>query len=767
MDLMVLMVQEWVNSTYGGRNGYVPAPENGKTGWSTVYALTRALQIELGIGTPADNFGPGTSSAYKAWGEMELGKVPETTKGKNIVQILQGACYCKGYDPGRFHGIFDENLKNAVIRLQTDAGLPVRNGKVYDYVFKAFLTMDAYVLTIGGDPRIRQMQQELNNKYYTTSGVQPCDGHYQRGTNRALIYGIQTEEGIEPSLQTGSVGPTTRDRLPTLSLGSSGNFVKLLQYALYVNGFDPGAFSGIYDSAVRQAVLSFQSFCMLPADGVTGKQTWLSALVSTGDSTRKGTACDCVTMITPARAEALKAAGYQTVGRYLTNVPNSSLNKKIQPGELQNIFNAGLTVFPIYQTIGSYLDYFSLEQGRIDAQAALNAAREYGFLKGTTIYFAVDFDVLGHEITENIIPYFIGVNERMSNLGGIYKIGVYGPRAVCIRVSAQGLATTSFVSGMSTGYSGNLGYPLPGNWAFDQISTISIGSGTGQIEIDNNIKSGRYNGESKVDPQAQYPDNPDMSNHVFFDLVDKIYDIAFDHTGGDIPEANILVCQYLRGKRYFGSLWNMAAGFLDDEFMAKVDSQLNNPPINEIYDPKFKVDIGVYHLAATLNSVLHHGTINKAIVDFAGWAGDLVDAAGTSAVAEGFDSAYDAALHLIGHLDETKSRFSMTDFIGDVDAVNIGNMLLNIPQPINSLLRHYYEDRYKVRFSLFFESRFSGDPNVVQSQSTYVLTSDEAGMLEIRRLFMFAFETPGYSIEQGEEVARAFKDILVRLSNEE
>lgn len=109
----------------------------------------------------------------------------------------------------------------------------------------------------------------------------------------------------------------------------------------------------------------------------------------------------------------------------------------------------------------------------------------------------------------------------------------------------------------------------------------------------------------------------------------------------------------------------------------------------------------------------------------------------------------------------------MTDFIGDVDAVNIGNMLLNIPQPINSLLRHYYEDRYKVRFSLFFESRFSGDPNLVQSQSTYVLTSDEAGMLEIRRLFMFAFETPGYSIEQGEEVARAFKDILVRLSNEE
>ncbi|ESU34091.1 hypothetical protein G3A_02915 [Bacillus sp. 17376] len=767
MDLMVLMVQEWVNDTYGGRSGYQPAPEKGKTGWSTVYALTRALQIELGIGTPADSFGPGTSAAYKSWGEMELGSVPEDEKGKNIVQILQGACYCKGYDPGRFHGVFDENLKNAVIRLQTDAGLPVRNGKVYDYVFKAFLTMDAYVLTFGGDPRIREMQQDLNNKYYITSGVQPCDGHYQRGTNRALIYGIQTEEGIAPNLQTGSVGPTTRDRLPTLSLGSSGNFVKLLQYALYVNRFDPGAFDGYYGSAVKQTVLNFQSFCMLPADGVTGKQTWLSALVSTGDSTRKGTACDCVTMITPARAESLKAAGYQTVGRYLTNVPNSSLNKKIQPGELQNIFNAGLTVFPIYQTIGSYLGYFTIEQGRIDAQAALNAAREHGFLKGATIYFAVDFDVLGHEITQNIIPYFIGVNDRMNNLGSIYKIGVYGPRAVCIRVSERGLATTSFVSGMSTGYSGNLGYPLPENWAFDQISTISIGSGDGYIEIDNNIKSGRYNGESKVDPQVQYPSEPDMANHIFFDLVDKIYDIAFAHAGGNVSRANILVCQYLRSKTYFSDLWDMTAGPLDEEFIAKADSQLGNPPVYEVYDPKYKIDIGVPHLAATLNAVLHQGSNNQVFVDVAGWAGDLISAAGDSAVAEGFDSAYDAAFHLIGHFDESKSEFSMSDFIADVDAVNIGNMLLNIPQPINGLLRYYYEDRYSVRFSLFYENRFSGDPNLVQSQGTYVLTSSEAGILELRGLFMDRFKVPGYSTEQGEEVARAFKDILVQLVNEE
>ncbi|WP_245917498.1 peptidoglycan-binding protein [Bacillus canaveralius] len=239
-DVMVYEVQRWVNSTYQGMPGFIPAPENGKTGWSTMYALTRALQIEFGL-TPVDNFGNGTAQAYRNWGEMELGKVPDTLQGQRIVRILQGGMFCKGYNPGGFTGTFGEGTKNAVIKLQTDANLPARDGKVYDYVFKAFLVMDAYVLMAGGDLRVREIQRDLNYYYFSTAGVQPCDGHYQRGTNRALIYGIQTEEGIPASQQTGAVGPSTTDRLPTLSVGSSGNFVKLFQFALYLKNFDPGA----------------------------------------------------------------------------------------------------------------------------------------------------------------------------------------------------------------------------------------------------------------------------------------------------------------------------------------------------------------------------------------------------------------------------------------------------------------------------------------------------------------------------------------------
>lgn len=54
-----------------------------------------------------------------------------------------------------------------------------------------------------------------------------------------------------------------------------------------------------------------------------------------------------------------------------------------------------------------------------------------------------------------------------------------------MRVSNLGYAYSSFVGDMSTGFSGNLGFKMPSNWAFDQFVTTTIGSGNGEIEIDN------------------------------------------------------------------------------------------------------------------------------------------------------------------------------------------------------------------------------------------------------------------------------------------
>lgn len=56
MDKMVLETQKWLNETYGKDSRFKKVDENGKTGWPTIYALIRALQIELGISNTVDNF---------------------------------------------------------------------------------------------------------------------------------------------------------------------------------------------------------------------------------------------------------------------------------------------------------------------------------------------------------------------------------------------------------------------------------------------------------------------------------------------------------------------------------------------------------------------------------------------------------------------------------------------------------------------------------------------------------------------------------------
>lgn len=73
-----------------------------------------------------------------------------------------------------------------------------------------------------------------------------------------------------------------------------------------------------------------------------------------------------------------------------------------------------------------------------------------------------------------------------------YRIGVYGSRNICQKVCSLTKAESSFVADMSTGYSGNLGYSMPNNWAFEQFHEYSIlGSGF-SFAVDKDMASGRY-----------------------------------------------------------------------------------------------------------------------------------------------------------------------------------------------------------------------------------------------------------------------------------
>ncbi|MDO0937777.1 DUF1906 domain-containing protein [Streptomyces sp. DG2A-72] len=507
-DEMVELAQRFINSY--NVPGIPKVEVNGKTSWTVMYALTRALQHELGITALSDSFGPTTLSTLQS----RFGpQIDDLTRHGNVYRIVQSGLYCKGYDGGGSDGTYNSRVAGSVAELKANMGVAgaYPGSGLQPKVFKALLTMDPYVRVGNGTEQVRTIQQWLNGRYVKRREffICPCDGHFSRDVQKALVFAIQYEIGMSDDVANGRFGPGTQDGIRTqaiLGIGSSDStkqFVHLFQAAMRFNGWDV-AFDGRYSGALVDRVTEFQRFAqLLPSNGSADFRTWASLLVSTGDPTRPGTACDGITEITPARALALKAAGYTTVGRYLTNasVPNPK-NKKIQPGEIATIVAGGLSLFPIYQTNGGDPEYFNPQQGAKDALAALEAARGHGFRPGTVIYFSVDYDAVDEEVTSRVIPHFRALNERMVHYGSEYRIGVYAPRNICSRLDRVGLTTSSFVSDMSTGYSGNLGFPLPRDWAFDQIATIWVGDGDGRIEIDKNVASGRDRGQTQFTPRG-------------------------------------------------------------------------------------------------------------------------------------------------------------------------------------------------------------------------------------------------------------------------
>lgn len=64
-DEMVQRAQRFINTTYGNGAtlGISKLEEDGRTSWTVMYALTRALQYEMGISGLSNNFGAGTLAA--------------------------------------------------------------------------------------------------------------------------------------------------------------------------------------------------------------------------------------------------------------------------------------------------------------------------------------------------------------------------------------------------------------------------------------------------------------------------------------------------------------------------------------------------------------------------------------------------------------------------------------------------------------------------------------------------------------------------------
>lgn len=186
---------------------------------------------------------------------------------------------------------------------------------------------------------------------------------------------------------------------------------------------------------------------------------------------------------------------YTTVGRYLANT-TETFDKKLEHYEIYNLLTEGMSLFVIYQMYNTNITNFYYEAGVEQAQAAITTCRGEFFLNQTaTIYFPVDFDAYDYEVEAGITEFFKGVNDTFANNDTTYTVGIYGARNTCAIISQKGLASKSFVSGMSTGYSGNMTFPLPQNWIYNQIAEDAV------LEIDHDVM--RYSLEDNAENSIQ------------------------------------------------------------------------------------------------------------------------------------------------------------------------------------------------------------------------------------------------------------------------
>jgi peptidoglycan hydrolase-like protein with peptidoglycan-binding domain len=776
---MVLKAQRWVNATYRAVPGYVACAETGMTGWSTMYSLTRGLQYELGITALSDNFGPTTLAKLIAYGNVGLHSTNFTMR-----TIVEAGLYCKGYSGGDLNGSFLTATQVGLQGMMENMG--VGNGfgvtDIPPKVFKALLTMDAYVQTAGGNDTIQKIQRWLNKTYWGRADffIGPCDGHFSRDVQKALVLGIQYALGMADGVVTGTVGPATQNGLRTSARVAAGSvdpgstgFVRLFQAAMTFNGWaghwDESA--GSFTDGLAATVRRFQEFSTLPQSGAGDFQTWMSLLLSTGDPTRKGSAMDCMYPLNSRTIVTVWNTGYRTVGRYLTG----GTNKVLTNSEIALITDQGMSFFPIYQENGDAAQWFSYDQGVAAGRAASAAAAGFGIPIGTVIYFAVDFDAVDAEITSAIIPHFQGVSAAVIDAGNRYAVGIYGCRNVCRRVSAAGLATRSFVSGMSTGYSGNLGFPLPDNWAFDQIANTTLAPGTaGSVEIDNDLTSGR-------DPGVDSVTRPRDVNDGFYTYLVWLEARAGQwrdqgHLDRPAPE---LVAQYLRSREphYLGTGPDIVFGDLDTAFVTFVEGYPGRPDASPLRDPSNFRDLDVAHFGASFGGVINNKISSDrtvpTLLDFGGWGGDLISALGDflksgqpTANAYSFARSHIAAYAADGFFD-------IGDFMSDVDAVCLGAQTLQDPTlPLSTMFRYYYGTvaLARHRYATFYQSRFNSSYDDMNAAGRNLCSSLPDPILLVARDKFWSdswADDTGYSFIESvpdgivADVTRAFADTVV------
>lgn len=733
-DEMVLKTQQWLNRNYKNRTGFGSVQETGNTGWDTINALIRALQIELGITATANNFGSGTQSRFKSrWPNG----ITQTDVDNNVHGIIQGALWSKGY-PAEYGGIttkFTDNVASSIRQMKSDIGLNDTSATVDLEIMMALLSMKQFRLLsdYGGKNSIRAIQQKVNRQYKAYTGIIPTDGLYGREMNTALIQVLQAIEGYTPADATGNFGSGTKSKLVTLSASNHpSDWMWIATAALVCNGCISGT-STSWSSTVASAVASFQNQYALPKTGVIDRTTWMSLFTSKGDPDRPCIACDTRFEITDELLRKLKSDGYQIVGRYLSepgmeDLPPEKYFKAIRPGEIQRIINGGMKFFPIFQEYSTALRHFTPESGARHAAEAYKYARIHR-IPPTVIYFAVDVDVMDYQVDSHILPYFKAVS---AGLPGGYSVGIYASRNVCQRVIDAGYAVSAFVSDMSTGFSGNLGYPIPKQWNYDQFTEIH-GYG-GKWDLDRVAWSGRVVPCSTLLP-APVPPQPeptpgDPNKNPLLKWIIETEKQCLDAIGGSLSPlfpyralVGQFILEWIRKPKYWGEKYLELWKLYTPEISYPPELASTRALCSEICEkrPEIRGNLQGYdveHLAASMLGYLNWGVpetiADYGIGDLGGWGLDLLQIWGAYEKAKPKISLAEWMLAHLGRKGD-ENGFDYADLLADADAWLLTKAMKNHGGDtwLSASMREMFALSSEERIRKFYKERFGGNPDNV------------------------------------------------------
>ncbi len=706
-----------------------------------MYGLRRALQTELGISPVSSGFGPATTSAFVS----QVGRIDTSTMSQNLLRILSASLWCKGYA-----GLYGEeavaftNLSSSVAYVRSDLGLGTNDPHVDVKLMASLLSMDAYVLVWwGGRSSVREVQQWLNATYSHRRdfALVPCDGIFSRQIQTALLFALQYEMGMADGTANGNFGPGTRDGLRNQaqigpgSTDGSRRFVRLYQAALRFNTYD-APFSGTFDGDTESITRSFQSFMELPVTGRGDYSTWCALLVSNGDTTIVTRGFDTNQQLTAAEARGAISSGYTTVGRYIVGA-----SKFITSQELEGLRDAGLRLQPIHQRFNNSPAVMTESNGRLHGIEAVERCRVLGLPSDSTIVFAVDFDALGETINGPVCDYFRGVREAMEwSLSTDYRVLVYGTRNVASTVVDKEYANGAYVAGMSSGWSGNMGFTMPSAWHYNQIVEIPVqfpGS-TRTIGIDKVVVSSQATPvdlSGVVAPPVEQDGSATATGYdVFFEWLVRA-EVAcerglkqahhwwrpLEHYKAFIP---FYVAHWLQKPKYWPpetDLWMFYTPVVHADDDMRLAHLAAEEALAALSPPKPASNRDIAHFAATLRGYAEWGVETTyddyGLGDLGGWVLDLLQIWGVYERTQGpLIDQFGWMTARLGSTGADNGSFGWADVVADADAWLI-QKAMNATQGgyISTVARGILRSSSRQRVARFYRERFGGSVSNVEA----------------------------------------------------